>query len=129
MQLMRFVRWVMYGYGVYNLVVGILSIIDAPLVAQLYAVNGPAPVLLAATRWIGALALTLSYAAFWAARDLSRPLQGMLLIASAGSEVAGIWGLVAGEIGWATAGSDMVAQAVVLIALFISYLTRERPAV
>lgn len=121
-------RWVLYIFGLYNLVLGGIAIVYPPITAVLYSLSSFSPEWAFASRWVGALAVAIGYAAFSFAQTGNREVKMIIIISAAASLLASILGIINGEAGIVNIAFDSILQAAVIIVLVFWGDTRNRPS-
>jgi hypothetical protein len=99
------------------MVIGLIAIVFTPWVAALYLVPDATPEWSAATRWIGALAVAIGYAAFLVAKSPDRKLINVIMLSAVMTIIASLWSIFAGDGTLANFWYDLVIQLIVLITL------------
>jgi len=117
MEISGLAKLVIYLFGIYNLILGLIAVVFPSLGAAFYSVNTITNEWIALSRWTGALAIAIAYGAFTVVKTKDGRIINIIIISAIASLVASILNIIKGNAAWANVIVDLTAQIAVLLAL------------
>lgn len=114
------VKWVLYVFAAYNIIVGIIAVTMPSLLENLYAISTLGPETIMTGRWLGALAIAIGYGAFTIVRTPNKEIVHVLIISAIVTMFASILGVLNGNAAVNNIAFDFVLQLALVIVLFVS---------
>lgn len=115
-----FTKWALYLFAAYNAIVGAIAVFMPKLLPPLYAVDTFSPEASMTSRWLGALAIAMAYAAIVYIRTANKEIARVLIVGAIATIAASVIGVIIGEASVSNIWFDFLFQAILVTAVMAS---------